>query len=84
MLWIVLNQGPVGFDPKTFTGPFLTFLAFGMYVVVPWTLLELYFRAQASRQASVHLAMAGGLSVISLLMLLGIAAATLLMWLPHL
>lgn len=84
MLWIVLNQGPAGFDPQTFTGPFLTLLAFGVYVVVPWALLELYFRAQASRQASVHLTAAVGLSVISLTMLLGIAAATLLMWLPQL
>ena len=84
MLWIVLNQGPAGFDPKTFTGPFLTCLAFGVYVVVPWALLELYLRAQASRNFAAHLAMAGGLALITLLMVLGIASATLLMWLPHL
>ena len=84
MLWIVLNQGPAGFDPKTFTGPFLSILAFGVYVVLPWTLLELYFRAQTSRKAIVHWATAGGLSVLSLVMLLGIAAATMLMWLPQL
>ena len=84
MLWIVLNQGPAGFDPKTFTGPFLTALAFGVYVVVPWALLELYLRAQASRNFAVHLAMAGGLALITLLMLLGVACATALMWLPRL
>ena len=84
MLWIVLNQGPAGFDPKTFTGPFLTCLAFGVYVVVPWALLELYLRAQASRKTYVHLAMAGGLALNTLLMLLGVASATALMWLPRL
>lgn len=84
MLWIVLNQGPAGFDPKTFTGPFLSALAFGVYVLVPWTLLELYFRAQTTRKAIAQFAMAGGLTTISLLMMSGVAAATMLMWLPRL
>ena len=26
LLWLMIHQQPVGFDPKTFTGPFLTFL----------------------------------------------------------
>ena len=84
MLWIVLNQGPVGFDPKTFTGPFLTCLAFGVYVFIPWTVLELYFRAQTTKSGFAQFAMAGGLATITLCMLLGVAAATMLMWLPQL
>ncbi|MEO1655459.1 MAG: DUF2306 domain-containing protein, partial [Bacteroidota bacterium] len=28
MLWLFINQGPLWFDPKTFTGPFITFLGF--------------------------------------------------------
>ncbi len=84
MLWIVLNQGPVGFDSKTFTGPFLTCLAFGVYVFIPWTVLELYFRAQTTKSGFAQFAMAGGLATITLCMLLGVAAATMLMWLPQL
>lgn len=83
MLWIVLNQGPVGFDPKTFSGPALTALAFGQYVV-PLTLLELYFRAQASRAPHARLAMAAVLGTTTLLVLGGVAAATAILWLPRL
>src|SRR5207253_1370504 len=50
MAWLVINQGPRGFDPKTFQGPFLTFLAFAQYLL-PLLVLELYMRAQASRLA---------------------------------
>ncbi|MDB6164813.1 MAG: hypothetical protein JWL98_2245, partial [Xanthomonadaceae bacterium] len=83
MLWIVANQGPAGFDPKTFTGPFLTFLSFADYLV-PLALLELYFRAQQSLQPRTQLAMAGGLGVVTLAMTGGIAAAAAILWLPHL
>jgi tetratricopeptide (TPR) repeat protein len=44
-LWIVVNRGPVGFDPNTFTGPVLTFWGFGEYLV-PLAILELYLRAE--------------------------------------
>ena len=83
MLWLVVNQGPVGFDPKTFTGPFLTALAFAQYLL-PLALLQLYLRAQASRTAGPRLAMAGVLGMTTLAMLGGIAAATAILWLPHL
>lgn len=82
MLWIVLNQGPVGFDPKTFSGPALTALAFGQYVV-PLALLELYFRAQASRAPHMRFAVAGVLGATTLVVLGGVAAATAIMWLPR-
>jgi hypothetical protein len=83
MLWIVANQGPVGFDPKTFTGPFLVFLAFAQYLL-PLAVLELYFLAQDRRDPRGQLAMAGGLVVLTLAMSAGIAAAAAIMWLPHL
>lgn len=83
MFWIVANHGPVGFDPKTFTGPFLTFLSFATYIV-PLTVLELYFRAQRSRHALGELAMAAGLACVTLAMAVGIAAAFALLWLPYL
>jgi uncharacterized membrane protein len=83
MLWIVVNRGPVGFDPKTFTGPFITFLSFAEYLV-PLAVLQLYFRAQESRAPGAQLAMAGGMSVLTLATAGGIAAAAAIMWLPHL
>jgi hypothetical protein len=83
MLWIVLNQGPVGFDAKTFSGPFLTALAFAQYVV-PLALLELYFHAQAGRTPQVRLAVAGVLGASTLLVLGGSVAAAAILWLPRL
>jgi hypothetical protein len=53
MFWLIVNQGPRGFDPETFTGPFLTFLGVAQYAL-PLLVLELYFRVKdhAARQAS--------------------------------
>jgi hypothetical protein len=64
-LWIVVNQGPAGFDPETFQGPALTAIAFLSYRL-PLAMLELYFRAQKAA-AGARLAMAGGLGVATLL-----------------
>ena len=82
MFWIVANQGPVGFDPKTFTGPFLTFLSFAQYLV-PLGVLQLYFYAQQRRSPGGQVAMAAGLLVLTLAMMGGIAAAAAIIWLPH-
>jgi hypothetical protein len=83
MFWLVVNQGPVGFDPKTFTGPFLTFLGFAEYLL-PLAVLQLYFVAEKSRSASIQVAMAAGLVASTLVMAVGIAAAFAMLWLPHL
>lgn len=83
MFWIVVNQGPVGFDPDSFTGPFLSFLSFAQYLL-PLGVLELYFQAQKKRDPRAQLAMAAGLGVLTLPMIVGIGAATVIMWLPHL
>lgn len=83
MLWLVLNQGPVGFDPKSFEGPFLTFLSFAQYLL-PLAVLELYLRTKARAGARGQLAMAGSLFVLTLAMGVGIVAATMGMWLPRL
>ncbi len=82
MLWIVVNQGPAGFDPATFSGPFLTVLAFAQYLL-PLVVLQLYFHAQDRAGSRGRFAMAVGLGVGTLLMAAGIAAATMLMWLPR-
>lgn len=83
MFWIVANQGPVGFDPETFTGPFLVFLSFAQ-TLVPLAVLELYFRACESRNAPGHYAMAAGLAVLTLITAAGIGAAAMALWLPRL
>jgi hypothetical protein len=83
MFWLTVNRGPVGFDPKTFTGPFLTFLGFAEYLL-PLAVLQLYFFAEKSRNAYGQLAMAAGLVTSTLVMAIGIAAAFAFLWLPHL
>lgn len=83
MLWLLINQGPAGFDPDRFTGPFLTFLAWAQYLL-PLAVLELYFRAQQHGTPRGQLAMAAGLALLTLAMLAGIGGAATVMWLPRL
>lgn len=83
MAWIVVNRGPVGFDPKAFSGPFLTFLAFAQYVL-PLAVLELYLRAQAGRGSLQRVAVACVLFASTLVTAGGVAAASMIMWLPRL
>jgi uncharacterized membrane protein len=81
-LWIVVNQGPAGFDPETFQGPAITAISFLDYLL-PLAVLQLYFRAQQAG-AGARLAMAGGLGVATLLTAAGIGAAAMILWLPRL
>ena len=83
MFWIVANRGPVGFDPETFTGPFLVFLSFAQ-TLVPLAILELYFRVRDGHHASARYAMAGSLGVLALVTAAGIGAAAMALWLPRL
>ncbi|HSC67052.1 MAG TPA: DUF2306 domain-containing protein [Cellvibrio sp.] len=83
MLWLVIHQAPVGFDPDTFTGPFVTFIAFAQYAI-PLLVLEGYFRAQDSGRVSSQLAMTILLAVLTLAMALGIFGALMGLWLPNL
>lgn len=75
MLWLVVFRAPVGFDPKSFTGPFLTALAFAQ-VLLPLAVLELYLRSRSLGVAAV-------LVIASLATAGGIFGATLGMWLPR-
>lgn len=82
MAWLMINRAPVGFDPKTFQGPFLTFLGFAQFLL-PLAVLEIYFRVRAQAGPYGRLAMAGALAGLTLLTGLGIAGASMLMWLPR-
>lgn len=82
MLWLALNQAPVGFDPKTFTGPTLTALSF-LQTLLPLAILQGYFLAQKSRSATVRWFTMLALGLATLATLLGSAAATMIMWWPN-
>lgn len=81
MFWLAVNGGPAGFDADTFTGPFLSFLAFAQYLL-PLAVLELYLRAGAGGVAA-RCATALLLMALTLAMALGIAVATIGMWWPR-
>jgi len=82
MFWLFLNKGPVGFDPNTFQGPFITFLSVAQYLL-PLAVLEIYLRTQERAGAPGRLATAAGLFVLTVAMGVGIFAATMGMWLPR-
>ncbi len=85
MAWLGVFRAPVGFDPQSFSGPFLTALAWGVYVVVPLLVLEAVLRAQRSTaSAPQQVAVAAGLGLLTLVMAFGIVIATLGMWGPRL
>jgi hypothetical protein len=83
MLWLVINRGPAGFNPDTFTGPFLTFWSFANYLL-PLAILELYLRATDRSNSSARFAMAASLFMLTIAMGIGILVATKVMWLPRL
>ena len=82
MLWLLIHQAPVGFDPDTFTGPFLTFLVFAQ-TLIPLAVLEIYLRAQGSVKPSARYAVAVGVVALTLAMGAGIFGAFMMMWWPR-
>jgi len=78
MLWLMIWQAPVGFDPKSFTGPFVYALSFAQFLL-PLAVLELYLRSRGRAMA-----LAITLVLLSLATAAGIFGATLGMWLPRL
>lgn len=82
MFWIVINGGPAGFDPATFTGPALVAIGLLQYLL-PLAVLELYFAAQASGQPRVRTAVAVLLFGLTAAMGVGIGVATMGLWWPN-
>jgi tetratricopeptide (TPR) repeat protein len=72
----------VGFDPTTFTGPLLTFLTFGAYLI-PLGVLELYLLAQKSPGGGARMVMAAALVILTLVMAAGAGAAAFGEWIPR-
>ncbi|MBJ7418593.1 MAG: DUF2306 domain-containing protein [Niveispirillum sp.] len=83
MAWLLTFRAPVGFDPKSFTGPFLEFLSFAQYLL-PLAVLQLYLHAMDRGGAVLRWGMAGLLTVLALITAFGIFGATMGMWLPRL
>jgi hypothetical protein len=82
MAWVGFNGAPVGFDPETFTGPFLTILSFAQ-TLLPLAVLELYLRAQASPHPAARFAVATTLAGLTVAMAFGIFVAANVIWLPR-
>jgi hypothetical protein len=80
-LSLLLNHGPFGFDPTTFTGPFLTFISFAQYLV-PLAVLEIYLRTKDRAGAPGRFAMAAGFVVLTVALGVGIFAVTMAIWVP--
>ena len=83
MLWMILNNRPPGFDPVTFQGPLLNYLSFAQYLL-PLAVLEMYLRTRDRAGAPGKLAMAAGLSILTIAMGVGILGAAMRLWLPYL
>lgn len=82
MLWMLIHRAPVGFDPETFTGPFLNALAVFVYIL-PQAVVALYFKAKFSGSAYKKLAFSLLLFVITIGIALGTTGAISGMWLPR-
>ena len=74
---------PLGIDAATSTGPFFTIMSYAQYLV-PLGVLELYWLARDRAGTPGRMAMAAGLSVLTLLLGIGIAGATTVLFLPDL
>ena len=82
MFWLLWHGEAVGFDPDTVSGPFITFLIFGQFLI-PLGVLELYFYAKKNGGPTEQLIMALGMFVLILMTGVGIFGATMGMWWPR-
>ncbi len=82
MFWLMVNNGPVGFDPETFRGPFLVFLGFGQYLI-PLALAELYFYSKKTKKRRVQILTSLILLACTVVTAIGTFAATMGMWIPR-
>ena len=78
--WMMVMQGPVGIGDKM-DGPFDMFIGFACYLL-PLGVLELYLRAKESSNTALRVAAACTVSIFTLVMMVGIVAQTVLVWMP--
>jgi len=82
MLWMLIHRKPVGFDPETFTGPFINGLAVFVYIL-PQAVVAWYFKSRASGVPVQKWAFSVLLCVLTLGMVVGTFGAVMGMWLPR-
>lgn len=82
ILWLAVNGEPVGFDVGTFSGPFLSALAFAQ-TLLPLALLQVYLFAEARGGAALRLGVALGLTLITGATAFAVFLANPLHWLPR-
>jgi hypothetical protein len=82
MFWLAVNGGPAGFDPATFRGPFLSFLAFAQFLL-PLAVLETCLVCRRRGGGAGQWCMAFVVFGLTLAMAVGIVVAAAGMWLPH-
>ena len=83
MAWFGIHQAPVGLDPETFTGWFVTTLNWSE-TLIPLAFAQLYFYAQEKMDGVGKFSVAIALSLITLLTAFGVFMATIGMWFPGL
>lgn len=85
MCWLLINGGPVGFSPQTFTGPFLTALSLFTYAIpLSLLVLEMYLYAQRKQNRLFSLFTSAIILLFTVIMTIGIVGAIIGMWLPRL
>lgn len=82
MAWLTVHGKPVGFDPVSFTGPFLKVL-YTLVYIMPLLFLEVYLRAQSSQSVRQKLITATGVFLLNIILAVGVFAAIMGMWLPR-
>jgi hypothetical protein len=84
MAWLLIHKAPVGFDPKTFDGPFLWFLAVFTYAIpISLIVFEMYLSAQKSQSVIFQRTVTSLIFILTIIMSIGIVGATMGMWLPR-
>jgi uncharacterized membrane protein len=80
--WLFIMGGPVGFDPRTFTGPFLWIWTYGAYLL-PLLVLELYLHAKARGSGRERFAVATLIIICTTAIAIGSVRATGRTWIPR-
>lgn len=81
MLWMLIHQAPVGFDPATFTGPFLTALSVLVYII-PQGIAAVYFHVKHTGTSAQRALFALFVFIVAIGMAVGSMGAAVGMWMP--
>ena len=82
MLWLAIFKRPVGFDPETFTGPFLICLGLLVYVT-PQGVVWAYFKSRRGTSIPTQAIFSTLMFFITIGTAVGLAAAVFGLWLPR-